>query len=97
MAYLKRFNITYLKIDKSFVRELETNASDLAITEAIIAMAHRLGLEVIAEGVETLGQHNFLQPSGCEYLQGYFYARPMCAEAFIHYTQTEQATNTLTS
>ncbi|MDO9141264.1 MAG: EAL domain-containing protein, partial [Methylobacter sp.] len=72
MAYLKKFNIDYLKIDRSFVRDLETDPGDRAIAEAIVVMAHRLGLKVIAEGVETEGQLALLAEAGCEYVQGYF-------------------------
>ena len=80
MAYLKKFNIDYIKIDRSFVRDLETDPSDRAIAEAIVAMAHRLGLKVIAEGVETEGQQALLMAAGCEYVQGYLYAKPMPIE-----------------
>lgn len=85
MAYLKKFNIDYIKIDRSFVRDLETDPSDRAIAEAIVAMAHRLGLKVIAEGVETEGQRALLMAVGCEYVQGYLYAKPMPVEAFFKY------------
>jgi len=85
MAYLKKFNIDYLKIDRSFVRDLETDPGDRAIAEAIVVMAHRLGLKVIAEGVETEGQRALLMAVGCEYVQGYLYAKPMPVEAFLAY------------
>ncbi|MDP1771124.1 MAG: PAS domain S-box protein [Methylobacter sp.] len=85
MAYLKKFNIDYLKIDRSFVRDLETEPGDRAIAEAIVAMAHRLGLKVIAEGVETEGQCAILAEAGCEYVQGYLHAKPMPAEVFLEY------------
>jgi diguanylate cyclase (GGDEF)-like protein len=85
MAYLRKFDINYLKIDRSFVCDLETNADDRAITEAIVMMAHRLGLKVIAEGVETAGQYELLAAIGCEYIQGYFYAKPMPIENFLSY------------
>lgn len=85
MAYLKKFAIDYLKIDRSFVQELETNANDRAITEAIVMMAHRLGLKVVAEGVETEGQRALLAAVGCEYLQGYLYAEPMPRAEFFSY------------
>ncbi|TAN70749.1 MAG: EAL domain-containing protein [Methylobacter sp.] len=85
MAYLKKFNIDYLKIDRSFVRDLETDPGDRAIAEAIVVMAHRLGLKVIAEGVETEGQRALLMAVGCEYVQGYLYAKPMPVEAFLDY------------
>jgi len=85
MAYLKKFNIDYLKIDRSFVRDLETDPGDRAIAEAIVVMAHRLGLKVIAEGVESEGQRALLMAVGCEYVQGYLYAKPMPVEAFLAY------------
>ncbi|MGZ5001228.1 MAG: putative bifunctional diguanylate cyclase/phosphodiesterase, partial [Methylomonas sp.] len=85
MAYLKKFHIDYLKIDRSFIRDLETDAGDRAIAEAIVVMGHRLGLRVIAEGVETEAQREMLAAVGCEYLQGYLFAKPMPLEAFIEY------------
>lgn len=91
MAYLKKFNIDYLKIDRSFVRDLETDPGDRAIAEAIVAMAHRLGLKVIAEGVETEGQRDLLAAVGCEYVQGYLYAKPMPVEAFLEYAASHAA------
>ena len=76
LAYLKRFPIDRLKIDRSFVTDLETDASDAAIATAVIGLAHSLGLTVVAEGVETLGQSDFLHRRGCDSVQGYFYCRP---------------------
>ena len=85
MAYLKKFPINYLKIDRSFVRDLETDPNDRAIAEAIVVMAHKLGLKVIAEGVETLGQSELLAAVGCEYVQGFLHAKPMPADEFLSY------------
>ncbi len=85
MAYLKKFNINYLKIDRSFVRELATNLDDQAIIEAIIVMAHRLSMKVIAEGIETEDQCALLTALGCEYIQGYLYAKPMPADVFLSF------------
>jgi diguanylate cyclase (GGDEF)-like protein/PAS domain S-box-containing protein len=81
LAYLKRFPIDRLKIDRSFVTDLETDSSDAAIASAIIALAHSLGLSVVAEGVETQGQSDFLRRQGCDSVQGYFYSRPVDAAA----------------
>lgn len=80
LSYLKKFHIDYLKIDQSFIRNLETDPSDMALSEAIIVMAHKLGLQVIAEGVETIGQQNLLIEAGCDFLQGYLFGKPMPAE-----------------
>ena len=82
MSYLKKFDIDFLKIDKSFVRDLTTDTTDRAIAEAIIAMAHKLGLQVIAEGVETQEQRALLSDAGCNFAQGYLFARPMPLAAF---------------
>ncbi|MFA5372378.1 MAG: EAL domain-containing protein [Sideroxydans sp.] len=80
LSYLKKFDIDYLKIDQSFVRDLATDHNDRALSEAIIVMAHKLGLKVIAEGVETEEQCNLLSVAGCDYGQGYLFSRPMPAE-----------------
>lgn len=77
LAYLKRFPIDKLKIDQSFVREMQSAPADLAIVRATIALSHELGLQLVAEGVETLAQAEQLTALGCEELQGYFFARPL--------------------
>jgi diguanylate cyclase (GGDEF)-like protein/PAS domain S-box-containing protein len=82
LSYLKKFDIDYLKIDKSFVDHMATDASDLALCEAIIVMAHKLGLKVIAEGVETEAQRRLLADSGCDYAQGYLFSKPVPPEEF---------------
>ncbi|MCH8617520.1 EAL domain-containing protein [Undibacterium sp. TS12] len=79
MAYLKRFPINELKIDRSFVRDIPGDGEDEAIITAIIALGHGLGLSVIAEGVETEQQMNFLRSVQCDSIQGYFLAKPMPA------------------
>jgi diguanylate cyclase (GGDEF)-like protein/PAS domain S-box-containing protein len=82
LSYLKKFDIDYLKIDRSFVRDLASDPNDLALSEAIIVMAHKLGLKVVAEGVETVEQRDMLRAAGCDYVQGFLYAKPMPAEEF---------------
>lgn len=79
LRYLMQFDIDYLKIDRSFVRDLTRNKGGQAIVESVITMAHRLGLQVIAEGVEDPEQEEFLHNSGCDYGQGYLFSRPMPA------------------
>jgi diguanylate cyclase (GGDEF)-like protein/PAS domain S-box-containing protein len=80
LAYLKRLPIQVLKLDRAFVRDMETDPNDAAICVATLALAHSLGLEVVAEGVETAAQREFLAEHGCDMLQGYLIARPMQAE-----------------
>jgi diguanylate cyclase (GGDEF)-like protein/PAS domain S-box-containing protein len=82
MAYLKKFHVDYVKIDQSFVREIASDPGDRVIVEAIIAMAHKLDLKVIAEGVETVEQRDLLAAAACDYAQGYLFARPMPGEEF---------------
>lgn len=77
LSYLKKFDIDYLKIDKTFVHNLELDTNDIALSEAIIVMAHKLGLKVIAEGVETEVQGTLLKNADCDYAQGYLYSRPL--------------------
>ena len=83
MGYLKRFDIDYLKIDRSFVRDMVDDASDRAIVEAIIAMAHKLGIKLVAEGVETEEQRALLRSVGCDYGQGYLFSKPVPKPEFI--------------
>ncbi|MDX9843909.1 MAG: EAL domain-containing protein [Aquabacterium sp.] len=81
-SYLKRFKIHKLKIDQSFVRDLNTDGNSASIAQAIISMAHSLGLSVIAEGVETPDQAQWLATHHCDEAQGYLYARPMPVDQF---------------
>jgi diguanylate cyclase (GGDEF)-like protein/PAS domain S-box-containing protein len=82
LSYLKKFHIDYLKIDQSFTRNLSAGSEDLALCEAIIVMAHKLDIKVIAEGIETLEQRDILIAAGCDYGQGYFFSKPVPAAAF---------------
>ena len=85
LAYLKRFPIDVLKVDRSFVQDLPQDADDAAITEAVIVMAHALGLKVVAEGVELVEQGAFLRQHGCDEVQGYYFSRPLTVEQFTAY------------
>ena len=83
LAYLKRLPIDELKIDRSFVRDAPVDSNDGALVEAILAVSRHLQLAVVAEGVETLDQLNFLKARGCAYFQDYYYGMPMPAETFL--------------
>jgi len=82
LAYLKQLPLDQLKIDQSFVRDISTDENDAIIVETIINMAQSLKLNVIAEGVETLQQKDFLIAKGCSVFQGYYFAKPMPTDEF---------------
>jgi diguanylate cyclase (GGDEF)-like protein len=84
LSYLKRFPIQKVKIDRSFISDLENDEDSKSITRAIIQMSHSLGLKVLAEGVETKDQLKYLQDESCDYVQGYYTGRPMPASDFIN-------------
>jgi diguanylate cyclase (GGDEF)-like protein len=93
LSYLTRFPIDTLKIDQSFVRDIGTDPRDAAIITAIIAMARGLGLEVVAEGVETQEQRAFLMQRGCLLMQGYLFSRPVPADRFLALLEGEPASH----
>jgi diguanylate cyclase (GGDEF)-like protein len=82
LSYLNKFDIDYLKIDQSFIRNLSSDSNEMALSEAIIVMAHKLGLKVIAEGVETEHQRDLLASAGCDYVQGYLFSKPLPVDEF---------------
>jgi diguanylate cyclase (GGDEF)-like protein/PAS domain S-box-containing protein len=82
LSYLRQFDIDYLKIDQTFVRNLTTNENESRLVQAIIVMAHTLGIKTIAEGVETIDQRDLLISFGCDFVQGYLYSRPVPAADF---------------
>lgn len=91
LAQIRRFPIDTLKVDRSFIRDLQTNAEDRAITEAVIAMGKALGLTVVAEGVETEEQKTFLRQRACDEIQGYHFSKPIAAEQFAEFLQQHRA------
>jgi EAL domain-containing protein (putative c-di-GMP-specific phosphodiesterase class I) len=80
MSMMKRFPIDTIKIDRSFVRDLPTNSEDKAIAQAIIGMGKALGLTIVAEGVETNEQDEFLRKNSCDEIQGFLYSKPVPAD-----------------
>ena len=88
LAQLKRFPIDTLKVDRSFIRELPADAEDKAIAEAIIAMGKTLSLTVVAEGVETREQQDFLRERACDQMQGFFFSKPVAAADFAELLRT---------
>jgi diguanylate cyclase (GGDEF)-like protein len=90
-GYLKHFPLDTLKIDRTFVRDITTDPDDAAITTAIIAMGHALGLTVVAEGVETDAHQALLRKQGCDEMQGYLFSRPLAPARFSEYLQQSAA------
>jgi diguanylate cyclase (GGDEF)-like protein/PAS domain S-box-containing protein len=80
LAYLKRFPIDCVKIDRSFIKDIPTEADDMAITKGVIALGHSLRLKVVAEGVETVEQQDFLRSNDCDEMQGYLFSKPLPAD-----------------
>jgi len=90
LAYLKKFPIDGLKIDRSFIRDIPADSDDEAISRAIIALSHALRLNVVAEGVETQAQLDFLNLEGCDEVQGFLFSKPLPYDQFIEWIQTHQ-------
>lgn len=91
LSYLKRFPIDSLKIDQSFVRDIPDSMDDMSITKAIISMGRSLELKLVAEGVETFDQVNFLRQNGCHIVQGYLFSKPVSAEEFATFVDSHKA------
>ncbi|MDX1737534.1 MAG: EAL domain-containing protein, partial [Alphaproteobacteria bacterium] len=89
LSYLKKFPITKLKIDKSFVQELENSKDDKALVSAILHMAESLNLEVVAEGIETSAQNEFLRDNNCTFGQGYLYSKPLPVQGFEDFMESQ--------
>jgi len=85
LAYLKQLPLDQLKINDKFVRDIETDSNDVVIVETIISMARHLGLNVVAEGVETANQFVFLEDKGCHLFQGFYFSRPLTRKEFRNY------------
>jgi EAL domain-containing protein (putative c-di-GMP-specific phosphodiesterase class I) len=94
LSYLKHFPIDRIKIDRIFVRGILTNRDDTAIVDAIIAMAHSLNLKVLAEGVETKEQLNYLKMRNCDEAQGYYFSKPLKAEVVYRMNGTRRNVQT---
>ncbi len=84
LSYLQRYPIDFIKVDRSFVQHLEAGGRQLALCEAMIAMAHKLGIRVVAEGIETEQQRDLLRAAGCDFGQGFLYSRAVDRETFGH-------------
>ncbi len=93
LSYLKSYPFDTLKIDKSFIQDVLSEAEDASLVRAIINMAHSLGLRVIAEGVEEEAQTHFLRMENCDFSQGYFHSRPLPEQDFIHWLETNDRAN----
>lgn len=91
LNYLKNFPINCLKIDKSFIDEINNNQRDYAITDSIIDLVHNLGIHTVAEGIETVGQYNFLADMKCDYIQGFLMSKPLDENAAIEFVERYDA------
>ena len=93
LAYLKHLPIQRLKLDRSFVKDIESDHNDAAICSATVALGHNLGLEMVAEGVETIEQRDFLAKLGCDVLQGFLYSKPLPLEEVMSYLRCNGVLN----
>ncbi|CAH1190667.1 PAS domain S-box-containing protein/diguanylate cyclase (GGDEF) domain-containing protein [Candidatus Nitrotoga sp. BS] len=93
LSYLKKMPLDRLKVDQSFVRDVATDDNDAAIVRSIISLGHQFKLQVIAEGVETLEQLDFLRIRGCDEVQGYYYSRPLPTEKFAMFVNSNPVLN----
>jgi EAL domain-containing protein (putative c-di-GMP-specific phosphodiesterase class I) len=89
LSYLKRLPLDQLKIDQSFLHEALSNPRDAAIASVIVALGQRMGMTVIAEGVETQAQRDFLEREGCHNFQGFYFGRPAPVDALERFFQSE--------
>lgn len=90
MSYLKQLPVDILKIDKSFIDDIENDNESCRITQAIITLSHILGKTVVAEGVETSGQLELLRKWECDTIQGYYFSRPLTSEKFLEFTREQE-------
>ena len=88
LSYLKRFPVDRLKVDRSFVQDIATDVDDATIVRTVIALGHNLGLKVVAEGVETEQQLEFLRANHCDELQGYYFGMPLPVDEFAEMLRT---------
>jgi len=95
LAYLRKFDIDFVKIDRSFTSNIIPNSSDMVLCEAIIEMSHKLGMKVIAEGVETDQQRDLLRNADCDFGQGYLYSKPVTVDQFEQLLNATQSNFTL--
>ena len=93
LSYLRQLPAEELKIDASFVKDVDSSADARAVVDAVVKLAHALGLKVVAEGVETLRQHKILVELGCDELQGYLFAKPMSARALLLWAMDDRSTS----
>ena len=90
LSYLRKLPVDVLKVDRAFVRDIPEQLHDMEITAAVIAVAHKLGLKVVAEGVENIDQRDFLMINRCDYAQGYFFSKPLCYDGLKGFMQRNE-------